>query len=117
MRFQYISKAIIKRDDNKILAVRRNMKNPRSPGKWTIPGGHLEKGESFEECCIREVLEETNLEVFPKKAIHTKIVEGREGDLQLIHVIFETECENLDNITLSDEHIDYKWVNINDIQY
>lgn len=32
-------------------------------GTWGLPGGHLEKGESFERCARREALEETGLEV------------------------------------------------------
>ena len=32
-------------------------------GLWCLPGGHMEPGESVEECCVREVFEETGLKV------------------------------------------------------
>ncbi|MDP9195351.1 MAG: NUDIX hydrolase [Pseudomonadota bacterium] len=35
--------------------------SPHGFGAWGIPGGHLEYGESFEDCAIRETLEETGL--------------------------------------------------------
>ena len=45
-------------------------------GIWDIPKGHLEKGESMEECAIREVEEETginNLEITKKLGISRHI--------------------------------------------
>ena len=32
-------------------------------GTWSLAGGHLEFNETFEQCAIRETLEETGLEI------------------------------------------------------
>ncbi|MBI5530559.1 MAG: NUDIX domain-containing protein [Candidatus Doudnabacteria bacterium] len=38
-------------------------KGPNEAGTWSPPGGHLEMGESFLECCKKEVKEEVGLDL------------------------------------------------------
>jgi len=47
--------------NGKILLEKR--KNDPGKGKWSVPGGLVELGENIEETVLREVKEETNLEV------------------------------------------------------
>jgi len=47
--------------DGKILLEKR--KNEPGRGQWSIPGGLIELGESAKETAVREVKEETGLEV------------------------------------------------------
>ena len=51
---------VVVNKDNKILLVRHKKGNQRY---WVLPGGRLEYGETFEECAIRELKEETGLDV------------------------------------------------------
>src|ERR1700723_1292597 len=56
-----VSAAIFR--DGKVLIVRRA--RPPAQGVYTLPGGGVELGETLEEAVIREVREETALEVAP----------------------------------------------------
>lgn len=46
-------------------------KGSHGAGTWSLPGGHLELYESFEECAHREVLEETGLDIRDMKYLTT----------------------------------------------
>jgi 8-oxo-dGTP diphosphatase len=48
-------------EDGRTLLIRRGSEPLR--GEWSIPGGTLELGETLEEGVVRELLEETGLEV------------------------------------------------------
>ncbi len=52
---------IIITKDESVLLLRR--KNVHGAGSWSTPGGHLEYGESPEDCATREAKEETDLDV------------------------------------------------------
>ena len=52
------SATIFYESNQKVLLTRR-----QDNGLWCLPGGHMEPGESVEECCVREVFEETGLHV------------------------------------------------------
>jgi len=57
---------IIEKGDGKILVGKR--KGSHAPF-YSIPGGHLDPGETFEKCAVREVREETDLLIRNPKVI------------------------------------------------
>jgi 8-oxo-dGTP diphosphatase len=52
---------ILIRREGDILLLRRQ--NVHGAGTWSTPGGHLDPGESPEACAVREVREETGVEI------------------------------------------------------
>lgn len=54
-------------EGGKILLIRRG-KEPFK-GEWGVPGGRIEDDETAEQCLVREMKEETGLDVVPLKLI------------------------------------------------
>ena len=51
--------------DGKYLMLNKNKrKDDLNKGKWMGLGGHLEKGETPDECIIREMMEESGLTIY-----------------------------------------------------
>lgn len=56
-----IGVGVIIEKNGRVLLIKRT--NVHGTGSWSTPGGHLEHGESPEECAIREVKEETGVDI------------------------------------------------------
>ena len=54
---------VIRRTDGKFLITKRTMNKAWAPGWWEVSGGGVMAGETSEQAVVREVLEETGLDV------------------------------------------------------
>lgn len=102
--------AIVVNEKQEMLFVRRS----RDPGKgkWGLPGGFVDPDESGEEAVIREVSEETGLDVISTKYLMTapNKYEFRGAVASVIDLFYLVEVRSLDNIQLAVEEIDqYDW--------
>ncbi|MGB9740141.1 MAG: NUDIX hydrolase [Candidatus Bathyarchaeia archaeon] len=82
-----IGAVIIK--DGKILLEKR--KNEPGRGKWSIPGGLVELGESVTQTVVREVSEETGLEVCEPELIDVvdNVIRDDNGEIKYHFVIID----------------------------
>ena len=62
--------------ERSILLIQR--KNEPFKGKWALPGGYIDENETAEQCCAREALEETGLEIEVKQLIGVFSKPGRD---------------------------------------
>ncbi|MFZ3055031.1 MAG: NUDIX domain-containing protein [Minisyncoccales bacterium] len=79
-------------------------------GTWTMPGGKMEFGESFEETAIREVLEETGLIVDDKSLKLISVANDKAEDAQFVTLGFL--CENVfgePKVMEPEEIVEWKW--------
>ena len=87
---------------------------------WQPITGGIESDESPEAACIREIFEETGLEIELTELLqighHTVVVDE---DLTILKTLFLVKTKQKD-IHISDEHIDFMWTevkNVPDILY
>lgn len=108
------SAVILDETRQKVLLTRR-----ADNGKWCLPSGHMEAGESAIETCIREVREETGLSVQVKKlvGIYTnphRLLEYPDGtSFHLVALNFETEIVG-GELTTSSETTEFGYFSLSE---
>jgi 8-oxo-dGTP pyrophosphatase MutT (NUDIX family) len=90
-------------------------------GRWCLPGGGMDAGESAKEACVREMLEETGLEVRVTKliGIYTTpdiLMEYPDGNrIQPVAFSFEAEITG-GELGLSDEVTEFGWYTVKEME-
>lgn len=80
--------------EGRVLLIRRG-KAPLQ-GRWTVPGGTVELGETLEEALVREMREETGLEVRPRQVIAVfDRIERQGSEVRYHYVIVDYLCDFL----------------------
>lgn len=89
----------------------------RAPGKhleghWEFPGGKVEKGESHQECLLRELNEELGITVNVGQFVGESVFDYGEKKVRLL--AYNTEL--LDGEFTLKDHDEIRWVPINELE-
>jgi len=103
--------AIIRNEDNEVLAVQRGGKTDH-PFKWEFPGGKINKGETEEECIIREIKEELSMDIVICNRMDD--VDYDYGKKHILLIPFT--CDTLDDLPVLSEHLAFKWLAPSDLR-
>jgi 8-oxo-dGTP pyrophosphatase MutT (NUDIX family) len=121
--YQLGIKALIKNSAKKILLLQTNVKQLKGfKGRpyWDIPGGRIQVGKTVEETLRREIEEETGLtKVKVTKHVGMtlspiRIPINKKLSSGLILSVYECRVNGAPNISISEEHIGYKWCSLSE---
>ncbi|NTV42466.1 MAG: NUDIX hydrolase [Syntrophobacteraceae bacterium] len=84
--------AIIFRNDS-VLLIQRGREPSR--GKWSIPGGLVEVGESLHNAVAREVFEESGMDVTVRDLVVAldRVIHDADGKIEYHYVLLDFLCE------------------------
>jgi 8-oxo-dGTP diphosphatase len=98
-------------DDDRLLLIRRG-KAPGA-GRWSVPGGRVEPGETLAEAVVRELAEETGLEGVCGELVGW--VERIDDDDHRVIFDFFVEVLDADRPRAGDDALDVAWVALDDV--
>jgi mutator protein MutT len=107
--------AFILNDEDKLLVVRR--KKEPAKGTLDLPGGFADAGETAEEGVVREVKEETNLDVTEVKYLfsYPNIYLYSNVELPTQDIFFLCKVKDTAALQAMDDACDCQWVSLKDI--
>jgi len=108
--------AVIRNREGGYLVLKRRDDEIAYPGMYTFPGGKIEDNQTVEEALESELEEEAGLKLVLDRKILLKDKSFIRPDGQTVKV-FSCLCEveNPDEIKISKDFTDYKWVTIKEL--
>lgn len=102
-------------DEKRVLITRRSVSNDRLPRYWDIPGGTLEDGEDPAIGAMREVKEETGLDITRPRLFFQKSNVDTAKNKQFVTLIFFARHARAEVTVNPEEHDSYEWISLSDI--
>ena len=100
------SAVVIFDEEGRVLILLRPKNMKWAPGKWALPGGHIEEGETPMMAAVREVREETTLVIPNPKQFHVS------DNGEVVYFV----CDHFDgDVEIDFEHDDFAWVKPEDL--
>lgn len=111
--------------NNKTLIIKRGP-SVTATGKWCVPCGYLDWDESTADCAVREVYEESGLNLnnykysgldAPYEVVSDPTINRKQDVAFHYKIVIDSDIEPLIDITITDklETLDAKWIDISDL--
>lgn len=81
-------------------------------GHWSFPKGHVEEGETEVETALREVKEETGIDIIIDPTFRETVTYFPKKDTQKVVVYFIAKAKNFEYVPQEEEIAQIKWVDI-----
>ena len=112
---------LILNPEKKFLLIQRAPKDDSLPGFWELPSGGIDEGENMETSVIREVKEESGIDIssYDLKLVDSESYSFTKENGDIKNVTETTYLVSLDNtpeVILSDEHVNYQWVSLLELE-
>ena len=99
--------------DGKVLLAER--KGSHGEGEFATPGGHLEFGESFEACAIRETQEETGIEITNIRFQYLSNIK-KYGNKHYVHIGLNAEWKAGEPVNMEPSKSgEWKWFSLDEL--
>ena len=91
--------------EGEVMMVRRAENAGKYPNYWAVPMGGVEEGETFREGAVRELKEETMLDINPKNLVYLGTI--KDGVHNRMIKLYKAEMDGKPKPTLDFEHSDW----------
>ena len=101
--------------ENKVLLVK--LTYGPAQGRWLIPGGLVDCGETLQEAIVREIYEESGVKVHPVGIVGVRSMVRVKDHLTDLYCIFLCDMISSPDLPKSDEEeiADVKWISLDEI--